>query len=351
MAYSSLGYSLPDIRISGGAGPVAAWGGSLRVSILLQNIGASTIVEPLSLVPPSQVTIGPDGLLVPPYEVPSSADLGASQVGIYISPRPNSLRGAIKVGTVDAPPVGQNNIEQFDAPVQLPLNPVGLPLTGILYVRLIANEDNAVVESNGANNLSAPIPVRFISRALPQLRVTALDVPPVMQPGDTIAPSFRLTNFGSAGTLAQGPVEVALVASTSPDFNLGSSIVAVYTITDGIPGASGAPVRSTVRRHRRPLGQAGSEANVNPGINTLTFTGSAVTLPTAPNTYFLGIVVDPNNKLRQLSTPSNRLEQVRQVGPPISGLPPAGVVTTPATEAFPNPPNGVPIGTVKPSSL
>ena len=52
-----------------------------------------------------------------------------------------------------------------------------------------------------------------------------------------------------------------------------------------------------------------------------TFTGAAVTLPTSPGTYFLGIVVDPNNKLNQLSLPANRLEQIRVVGPATPGLP------------------------------
>ncbi|MFO0890705.1 MAG: hypothetical protein U0790_16370 [Isosphaeraceae bacterium] len=351
MAYFSVGYSLPDLRIRGGAGSLASWGGTLRVSIQLQNVGASTFVEPLSLIPPSQVTVGPDGQLVPPYAVPSSASAGTSQVGIYISPRPNTLKGALKIGTVDAPPLAQNDVEQFDTAVQLPINPVGLPVTGILYLRFVANEDNAILECDNTNNVSQPIPVRFIARALPQLAVTALDVPPVMQPGDTIAPTFQVTNIGSASTAAQGPVEVALVASTSPDFNLGSSIVALYTITDPIPGASGFAAPNTARHHRRLSGRASIRNNVNPGSNVITFPGTAVTLPTSPSTYYLGIVVDPNNRLRQLSTPANRLEQVRPVGPPIPGLPPAGVVSTGLTQAFPNPPDGVPIGTVNPASF
>ena len=48
LSFSNLGYSLPDLRISGEAGPRAAWGGTIVVSAYLQNIGASTTTEPMS---------------------------------------------------------------------------------------------------------------------------------------------------------------------------------------------------------------------------------------------------------------------------------------------------------------
>jgi hypothetical protein len=77
-----------------------------------------------------------------------------------------------------------------------------------------------------------------------------------------------------------------------------------------------------------------------------------VTLPTSPSTYFLGLVIDPFNTLRQRSLPANRLELIRTVGPATSGLPPAGVVSTPLNPIpqFPNPPNGVLIGNVNPAA-
>jgi hypothetical protein len=351
LSYSSLGYSLPQLRVTGAAGSVAAWGGTLDVAVTVQNTGASTIIEPLSLVPPAQVTVGPDGFNVPPYEIPSQADAPNSQVTIYLTPRPRTFQNAILVGTFTAPALTQNNITQFDAPIQLPQHPVGLPSAGVLYLRVVINANQSVLENGSAGSVSPPIPVRFVSRALPQLRVTALDLPTVMQPGDTIAPTFQITNFGSASTSAQGPVQVALVASTSPDFNLGSSIVALYTLPQSIPGQSNAPTRNSIRGHRRLFGSTTGNENVTPGLNVETFTGSPVTLPTSPSTYFVGIVVDPNNTLNQLSLPSNRLEQVRQVGPPVAGLPPAGVVSTSLTQQFPNPPDGVLIGTVNPGQF
>ena len=46
---------------------------------------------------------------------------------------------------------------------------------------------------------------------------------------------------------------------------------------------------------------------LNPLKDTFTFTGPAVTLPTSPSTYFLGVVVDPYGKIAQLSLPANPL--------------------------------------------
>ncbi|MGZ3415353.1 MAG: hypothetical protein ACXVAT_16155, partial [Isosphaeraceae bacterium] len=156
LSYSSLGYSLPDLKISGLAGPVASWGSTYQVTVVLQNTGASTIIEPLSLVPASEVTVV-NGSLVPPYYVPSSADAAASQVGIYLAPRPHSLAGAKEIGTATAQALSQNDIERFNVSLTLPARPSGFRSTGVYYIRLVEN----------SNNVSAPIPVRFISQALP----------------------------------------------------------------------------------------------------------------------------------------------------------------------------------------
>jgi hypothetical protein len=351
MAYSSLGASLPDLQVSATAGPVASWGSPLSLSIRILNTGASTMVEPLSQVPTSELTVGPDGQTVPPFAIPSSADAPPSVMGVYLTRRPRSMAGAIQIGTISVPSVSQNSIDSIETSVTLPAHPVRFPLGGRLYIRLIANNDQGILESNYANNQSAPIPVRVTNRSAPLLTATALDVPPVMQPGDTIAPTIQITNLGTAGTSSQGPVEVALVASTTPDFNLGSSIVALYTITDDIPGASAATTGLTGRRHGRVLGSSFNAENVTPGSNTFTLNGAPVTLPTSPSLYFIGVVIDPNNRLNQLSVPANRLQLIRVVGPSNSGLPPAGVVSSALTAQFPNPPDGQPIGLVNPATL
>jgi hypothetical protein len=342
LSYSSLGYSLPELQISGLAGPVASWGGSYQVTVVLQNTGASTIIEPLSLVPASEVAVGPDGSLVPPYYVPSSADAAASQIGIYLAPRPHSFAGANEIGTATAPALSQNDIERFNVSLTLPARLPGFRSTGVYYIRLVEN----------SNSASAPIPVRFISQPLPQLQATALDVPDSMQPGDTILPTFQITNLGTANTNTQAaPVQVALVASVTPSFTPGSSIVALYTLYTppaGIPGQSSAPVKNSAHHHARLYGSKIYNNNVKPAQNVVTFTApTPVTLPNSPSKYYLGLVIDPKNLLTQLSLPVNRLELIHTVGPATFGMP-AGVVSTPLTLQFPNPPDGVPIGNVNP---
>ncbi|QEH32890.1 hypothetical protein OJF2_13750 [Aquisphaera giovannonii] len=350
LAYSSLGYSLADLRVRGQAGSIATWGGTANVTITLQNIGASTINEPQSLAPPSEVTSGPDGNVVPPGYVTSSADGGPSQVGIYLSTSRRSLAGALKIGTATFASIPQNDVTQSTVSITLPQHPVGFPTTGVLYLRLVANEGGTVVESNTANNVSGAIPIRFIYRNAPALRATSLGLPSTLSPGDTVAPTIQITNIGSAAAAA-GTVQVALVASTTPDFNLGSSIVGLYTVSSSIPGAYGNASSVAGFKHRRLFGSTLSSQNVNGSANTVTISGAAVTLPTSPATYYLGVVIDPNNQLNQLSLPTNRLEQIVRVGPSTSGLPPAGVVGSASTTSFPNPPDGELIGLVNTAAL
>jgi hypothetical protein len=344
LSYTSLGYSLSDLHVTGEAGPVASWGGPLTITAFLQNRGASTIDEPTALVPPLEVTTGPDGLPVPPYVTPSSADVQSNQIGIFVTPKRNSLAGAIEIGTFTAPATGtvvsQNDTITVPETLTLPSRPAGFPTVGKVYIRLVANVNNTVVQTSTFNNVSPAIPVRLVSVALPSLRVTGFGVPATMQPGDTIAPTIQITNEGTAPTPAG--LQVAVVASVTPDFNLGSSIVVLYTIPTAIPAGSSAPVRLG-RRHPRLL-TASLANNVNNAANVINFPGTPATLPTSPAKYFLGVVIDPNNLVNQLSLPSNRLEQIRVVGPANGGLPPAGVNSSALTQLFPNPPDGVTIG-------
>ena len=90
-------------------------------------------------------------------------------------------------------------------------------------------------------------------------------------------------------------------------------------------------------RKRQSVGnfQTFAQNNVNPPSNVVTITGSPVTLPTSPATYYLGVVVDPNGKIHQLSLPSNRLQLEPQGWSREPGLPPAGVVNSGNTESVP----------------
>ncbi len=310
LSFSSLGFSLPQLVITGDAGPRAAWGGMLDVNAYLQNIGSSTITEPFAQAPGAT----------------STADAPDSVITVIATPTRNSLKGAISIGTIQAPPVSQNSLEQLAAEFTLPSRPAGFQGPGgRFFVRFEVN----------SSYLSRPVPVRITNYVLPELRAISLYTPPTMQPGDTIAPVIQIENLGTAPTDTQGPLTVALVASVTPSFTIGSSIVAEYTINN-IPGVSQTPTRGDYKTFAR--------RNLTAPNNVVTINGSPVTLPTMPANYYLGVVVDPNGSFRQLSLPANPFQVFRKVGPPISNLPPAGVVSAPLTGVFPTPPAGQLIG-------
>jgi hypothetical protein len=320
LSFTTLGFSTPDLVITGEAGPRAAWGGTLDVLAYLKNIGASTITEPTQQAPGST----------------STADAGDSMVDVYISPHPNSMKGAVLLGQIEAPPVSQNTLEQLTASFTLPSRPSGFAGSGgKFYVRFLANASQEVLETHLGNNWSPAVPVSITTQALPELRAIALYVPSYMQPGDTIAPIIQVENLGTADTQSQEPVTVDLVASVTPTFTVGSSIVATYTVAN-IPAVSETPTKG----HYKTFAQH----SVSTPNNVVTIEGSAVTLPTSPATYYLGVVVDPNQTLKQLSLPSNVFELIHDVGPPLKTLPPAGVISAAGTEQFPTPPFSETIG-------
>lgn len=317
MAASPLGFSLPDLTITGSAGTRAAWGGTLGIIATVVNQGSSTITNPIAQAPGDV----------------STADAPASTVAVVITPR-KSMAHAVTVGTFQAPPVSQNSLEQIEESFTLPSRPKGFPAHGgEFYVHLIVNSDSAVLESNRGNNVSQPLPVHVVSEALPQLVATGLDLPSPLNPGDTIQPTISISNLGTAPTSAA--VQVALVASTSKNFTLGSSIVALYDITSSIPAASQVPPGGLI---------AAFSQTANPANNILTFTAPSVTLPTSPRKYYLGLVIDPYGAIQQLGSAKNALEQVRVVGPSTSGLPSAGVISSGNINPFPLPASGVFIG-------
>jgi hypothetical protein len=185
------------------------------------------------------------------------------------------------------------------------------------------------------NNISRPVAVRLASTPLPELRVVGLNLPSKLSPGDTVNPVIQIENFGTANPNLQGPVTVDFIASVTKSFTLGSSIIASYTI-NSIPPVSVVPTSGDFRTFAKFI--------VNQPQNVVTITGAPVTLPVSPATYFVGVVIDPAGAIKQLSLPSNSMEQIRVVGPKISSLPPAGVVSSPNTLQFPNPPSGELIG-------
>ena len=331
LAFSPLGFSLPDLTITGQAGPRAAWGGTLQVSAILQNIGASTITEPLSQMPTTQ-TPTPGS----PYGSTSTADVPDTTVGVFVSKSARSAKGAIKVGTIEASPISQNSVEQLAASFTLPARPAGFPGGGgKIFVWFAADSSDNVLEVTKANNISRPVAVRITSQPLPELRAIALALPSKLSPGDTVAPMIQIENLGTADPALQGPVTVDLVASVTRSFTLGSSIIASYTV-DSVPAVSSAPSSGNFKTLAKMI--------VNQPQNVVTISGAAVTLPVSPAKYFIGVVIDPNGVINQLSVPSNNFELIHVVGPKTEFLPPAGVVSSPNTGQFPIPPSGELIG-------
>jgi hypothetical protein len=328
LSFSTLGFSLPDLTVSGQAGPRAAWGGTLDVSVMLQNIGASTTTEPVSQLPPTEPQAA--GSL---YNSTSSADAPASTIAVLLTKSPNSLAGAITLGTIAAGPVTQNNMEQLSAPFTLPSRPRGFPgAGGTFFVHFVANSTDAFEEANFANNVSPPVAVKVTRQPLPELRVIGLSVPSNLQPDDTIEPIITIENFGTAGS---GPVTVELVSSVTPSFTLGSQIVTTYEVPN-IPGVSQTPTGGNFNTFATQI--------LSPPTNVFTIDGAAVTLPTSPRTFFLGVVVDPDHDVNMLSRPKNALQAIRVVGPPRRVLSASGPISAPNTGQFPSAPTGETVG-------
>ncbi|WP_422925190.1 hypothetical protein [Singulisphaera sp. PoT] len=326
MAYTPLGYSLPDLSITGYAAPTASWGGSVDVSVTVRNTGASTLPEPFAQAPGDV----------------SSADAPATTVAVYASPRANSSRGQVLVGTFDIPMTRQNTFQQVSSTISLPTQPRGFAGDGgAIFLRFQVNPDLAFTEVNYKNNTTAASTRVRIEAPLPQLQAVSLDVPPVMQPGDTIDPTIQVANVGTTATSIQGPVTVALVASVDRKFGPGSSIVGLYQVAN-IPAISTAPSKSD---------SLDNSQNINQPNNIVTISGSPVTLPTRPGKYYLGVVIDPNNQIKQLGrigrvrSSIGAFSLIHQVGPVDSGLPPAGVATTsPTNLPFPYPATTTTVG-------
>ena len=310
LAFSEIGVPLPDLVVTGFPAPVATWGSSLAINATISNTTASSIIQPLSLAPGST----------------STADAPASQLGVYITNSPRNIKGAIEVGRLDVPAIPQNSATSIvNGLVTLPNRPSGFPGDGgKIYVFLKANDANQFPETVDGASISSPVATK-IEAPFPELSVVGFDVPPVMSPGDTIQPNIRIANLGTADTATQGPVQVALVASTTPTFTTGSSIVATYTVAN-------IPAQSTAATNGVAIG----DANLTPGNNIVTIPAAndpkfIVTLPTAPGQYYLGVVIDPNHQLKQIQTiPQGNsgvtpLSLARVVGASNTGLPAAGV--------------------------
>ncbi len=322
MAYSPIGFSPPDLTVSGWTAPVAAWGGPLAVHVEADNIGAASMLAPLNLAQGS----------------PSPTDSAPTTVEVLVSTRAHNFSHAVEVATISVPSIPQNTIVPIDQVISLPQQPRGFPGDGgNVFVQLRIDPNKQSLDLDRTNNsFTIKQPVQ-IAAPLPDLEAISMDTPPGIQPGDTVQVNAKIANFGTVDTAAQGPVLVYLVASTDTNFGPGDIVLSQMQIDD-IPPLSEVPATTSV------LG----DVNISDPVNVREISFPAVTLPGAPPaTYFLGIIVDPANTIREIreigAAPSTALSPVVTVGPPIANLPPAGVVSTPApaTNTFPIPPFGL----------
>lgn len=310
MAYSPLGYSLPQLNVTGYAAPAAAYGGTLAVDINVENLGASSLIEPTQLAPGS----------------PSFADSPATTVQIFGSLSPSGKGGYFLLGSVAIPAVRQNSDYETVAPIVLPSRPAGFPRTGNLYLTLAVNNDRSILQASTAGNVyNIPKPVQIVSNALPNVQVVAVDIPTTLQPGDVIAPTIQIENLGVGDTGAQGPFTVSLVASLDKKFGVGDAVVGSFTVAS-LPGISSVPTQTTVAAIQ----------NLFQTPNQLTVTLPALQLPTTPGFYYLGVKIDPTHQINQTYGPNNRLSNVVPVGPASRFLSPATVQLGAVAPVFPS---------------
>ena len=231
LSYSPIG-SLPDLTVTAQAGAIAAYGGPISVTLDVRNLGASSLVEPLALQPGAV----------------STADAGPSHVGVYLLKNKHVHAGgggSVLVGEIAIPAVPQNSLVTVSQTLILPARPHGFPGSGgNVLLAFRADDQREVRDIDRTNNIGSIVPLQ-IEAALPDLTAIALDVPPTMQPGDVIAPSIKIANYGTVDSATQGPVTVLLVASTDGNYGPTDVILGRYEITD-LPGLSQAPQRRTV---------------------------------------------------------------------------------------------------------
>ncbi len=307
MTYSPLGYSLPNLSVSGYAAQEAAWGGTLGVEVVVQNQGASSLVEPTHLFP-TTTDLDTGNVIV----TQSTADAAPSVVDVYASTKPNATTGLVRVDTVSIPAVTQNSQFQTLSVFTLPSRPKGFPSNGgKIFLTFVLENSQAVTQKGQTPEFfRVPLPVKIVN-PLPNLQVVGFDIPTTLQPGDVISPTIQIANLGAGNPSVQGPVTVDIVASLDKNFGPGDSIVGSYVISS-LPGLSEVPTQT---------GFTGAP-NLLPAANVNTTTLAPIKLPANPGSYFLGIEIDPTASIKMTHPPTPALMSVVQVGPRNAVLPP-----------------------------
>lgn len=325
LAYSPLGVAQPDLTVQGYGAPVAAWGGSYAVNVTVSNLGATSEVDPFALT---------TGLLVPPT-IPSSTS-AATRVDVYFMiPRRPNLK--VLIGSINVPAIPGNTVTELSQTfARIPSRPAGFPnIGGEVQLAFEIDAQSASSDLDRTNNSTFRRPGQAVKivAAFPDLSVVGLDLPPVMQPGDVVQPNIQVANNGAATAGVGTPIDVALIASTDPNFRRDVRVLDTYTIRS-LPGLSEVPMQTTV------LGDGG----IDRPINISELNGDPVLLPNFATEYYVTAVVDPLNRAEETRDQGRQARRlginphslgtslpIRKVGPPIADLPPAGVVRPPSS--------------------
>ena len=267
MAFSALGYSRPDLLVSGYAAPVASYGQPLSLVIDVRNLGATSMREPLGFFD-SRAAADPS-LRYPTdaFTASTTADAPESVVRVYLSSTPRLTPQAVELADINVPNVRQNSLVRLLPEAALPPNvaiephllpPNGIqtqtvntaptivlpasndprvanfPVDGTLYLILKADATHVVAEHDETNNFSTTIPIR-LTPVQPNFAAVGFDAPRGMQPGDLIRPRLLISNTGTANVPVTEPLRVDLVATRDARLDTNDIAFASYQVDQVAP--------------------------------------------------------------------------------------------------------------------
>lgn len=334
MAYSAFGYSLPDLTVTGFSGLVGSRGEALSVTVDVQNLGAASLPEP-----DKEALIIPEAPAPPPVSPQTHADAGPSVVRVRMGRPGASFSQSIPIGDIQIPRLPENDIVRVTSSITLP--PTGifpkLPTRGPAVLYFMADANHQVVELDEANNRDLH-PFQFtLAAPLPDVNAIAMSNSQPLRPGDLITNDFKLVNSGTVNTNTQQPFFVDLVRSNDLVYQPGrDEVLARYQIGGNQALSNIQP--SALASRKRLYYPTQNLTDLN---DIATVISSPVNLPFQPNSYYIGLVVDPTRQLTERGetrrTPI-RLTNVKLVTGANSALPPADVLAPPPidpTATFP----------------
>lgn len=193
-----------------------------------------------------------------------TADSGSYTVWYYISTDANITTGDIRVKSVTRPALGGGAQQQWAESITVPATLA----TGNYYLGVIVDPLNTLTETAENNNvLAESTAIRITQPSLIDLTVTNVDGPTTNIRG---TPMSVVSNVGNLGSGASGNFTVSYYLSTDATINTADRLLKTVTRT-----------------------------SINGGSNQQ-WTES-ITLPSAVTggTYYLGMIVDPANSIRE----------------------------------------------------